>query len=137
MSTELPTGGLEIGERRWDAERVRAAEEAIRGAGRTLLTTVAEHVASGELVAFTMLVLPNGKPEVVLQEDTVVHRTHRGRRLGMLIKTANLELLASAEPRARRLHTWNAKENRHMLAINEALGFVDVGVEGAWQLHLD
>jgi GNAT superfamily N-acetyltransferase len=34
---------------------------------------------------------------------------------------------------ARRIHTWNAEENAHMLAINVALGFRAVGVTGMWQ----
>lgn len=34
-----------------------------------------------------------------------------------------------------RVHTWNAAENVHMLAINAALGFREVGAQGGWQLR--
>ena len=67
------------------------------------------------------------------QEDTLVLREHRGRRLGMLVKTANLARLAEVQPGARRIGTWNAEENAHMLAINVALGFRPAGVWAAWQ----
>ncbi len=64
-------------------------------------------------------------------------REHRGRSLGLLVKVAVLDELARSRPSARRVHTWNAEENRHMLAINVALGFAPAGVEAEWQLVLD
>ena len=51
----------------------------------------------------------------------------------MLLKIANLHRLASVSPRSRMVYTFNAAENRHMLAVNEALGFRSVGLEGAWR----
>ena len=35
------------------------------------------------------------------------------------------------------MHTWNAQENAHMLAINVALGFAPASVDAEWQLVLD
>jgi len=52
-----------------------------------------------------------------------VARPHRGHRLGLLTKAAMLDWLASAEPGLQRLVTWNAASNKHMVAINEALGY--------------
>jgi len=52
-----------------------------------------------------------------------VIRAHRGHRLGLLTKTAMLELLASAEPQLEWITTGNAAANEHMIAVNEQLGY--------------
>jgi len=137
MSVDVPTGGLDFREEAWDAARIRDMEEEMTRADQRYALSAAEHVPSGELVAFTYVVLPRSLPEVVYQYNTLVHGEHRGRRLGLLVKAANLQLLARTQPSARRLHTWNAGENRHMLAINERMGFVQASVEGAWQRRYD
>jgi hypothetical protein len=41
----------------------------------------------------------------------------------LLVKSAMLEWLASAEPRVERVATGNAASNEHMTAVNEALGY--------------
>ena len=64
-------------------------------------------------------------------------REHRGHRLGMLVKIANLRAYEDRRPGERRINTWNAQENEHMLAINVALGFEPVGVAAVWQKRLD
>lgn len=133
MSTDAPLGGLEIEEDPWDAERVRRAEDDVAAASHGQLTVAAEHIRTGTLAAFTRVEYPLDQPEVVFQEDTLVLREHRGRRLGMLVKAAMLERLAEVRPGARRIHTWNAEENDYMLAINVALGFRPTGVGGLWQ----
>jgi hypothetical protein len=56
------------------------------------------------------------------------------------VKTAPyvMESLArDAWPAARSVITWNASENRHMLAINISLGFKPAGFEGEWQKRLE
>ncbi len=58
---------------------------------------------------------------------------HRGHRLGMLLKVANLQELAHYAPEAPLVFTFNAEENRHMLNVNEAVGFRAVGYDGAWK----
>ncbi|MFC7430699.1 MULTISPECIES: GNAT family N-acetyltransferase [unclassified Agrococcus] len=133
MSTDAPAAGLEHEEEAWDAARVERVEAIEERRGRELLRSVAIHEASGALVAFTTLVLAS--PErPVYQHDTLVHGDHRGRRLGMLVKVANLLALAERVPHGARVMTWNAEENRPMLGVNEALGFRAIGYEGAWQL---
>lgn len=137
MSVDAPAAGLEVEEEVWDAERVRHTDQAVLAAGRSILTTAGRHVASGQLVAYTQLTLPHHTPEVAFQEDTLVHGGHRGHRLGMLVKTRNLLALAERAPAVRRVHTWNADENAHMLAINVELGFRTEGAVGGWQLRLE
>lgn len=136
MSTDPPLAGLDYREDVWDGARVRDWEATHAEAGHRLLVAAAEHVPTGELAAFTVLVVrpgSDGKPDAVFQDATLVRREHRGRRLGMLVKVANVRAVQAAFPGARRVHTWNAEENAHMLAINVALGFRPDGISAAWQ----
>ena len=103
---------------------------------RLILTAAAEHVATGTLAAFTQLGVPADVTRPVTQEDTLVLREHRGHRLGMLLKVANLQYLEEVAPGHPCVLTWNAEENRAMLDVNEAVGFVPIGYEGAWRKDL-
>ena len=136
MSTEAPLGGLDMGEEPWDAGRVRVAEAEAVEANHGSLTVVAVHEPTGTLAAFTRIEWPEDEHEVVFQEDTLVLPEHRGRRLGMLVKSALLLELRERRPDAARVHTWNAEENEHMLGINVALGYRPAGVSGLWQKKL-
>ncbi|MOA63722.1 hypothetical protein D3C78_1895520 [compost metagenome] len=55
----------------------------------------------------------------------------------MLVKIANLRRIHELWPSATSVMTWNADENRHMLAINIALGFKPSGFDGEWQKRLE
>lgn len=136
MSTDAPLGGLELAEEAWDAARVREAEGKARGMDAEVLVAAVRHAATGELAGHTVLEVFRNNPAVAYQDDTLVLDSHRGNRLGMLLKAANLERLRKAIPEARRVYTWNAEENRYMLAINEQLGFTAVGYSGEWQIDL-
>lgn len=133
MSTDAPTADLDMNEAAWDAERVRTWERETAASQHGYALVAAEHVPTGTLAAFTVLRWPVDHEEIVFQEDTLVLREHRGRRLGMLVKAENLRRLRELRPGARRVHTWNAEENSFMLAINVALGFRPTGVIGCWQ----
>jgi GNAT superfamily N-acetyltransferase len=136
MSTDAPTAGLEEPEDVWDAERVREYDARAGDTTRLLLTAAAEHLPSGRLVAFTQLAVPRTLARPVSQEDTLVLREHRGHRLGMLLKVANLQHLEQTAPGHPSVLTWNAEENRAMLDVNEAVGFAPIGYEGAWRKDL-
>ena len=136
MSTDAPSGGLDLTEEPWDADRVVADAADIRLRGQGFLIAVVEHVPTATLAGFSMVEYPLHKPVVVLQGDTLVLREHRGHGLGMLAKIAVLDALAAARPHAERIHTWNAQENAHMLAINVALGFRQASVDAEWQRDL-
>lgn len=69
------------------------------------------------------------------QWDTIVLHGHRGHRLGMLVKAANIVALRQAGPQAAAIITWNAEENRHMLSVNEALAFYPILVEAALEVE--
>jgi GNAT superfamily N-acetyltransferase len=133
MIVEEPSAGLDVVAETWDVQRVRARDDRIDDAGRMLLTTVVEELDTHGLVGFTELDLPADRSRPVAQSDTLVLPEHRGHRLGMLLKVRNLEQLRDVNPASRLVYTFNAEENRHMLDVNEALGFRSVGIEGSWR----
>lgn len=133
MSTDAPSGEVDFREDVWTVERVRDHERRVAESNHGFLVVAAEHVATGELAGFTMVEYVLDEDEPLFQEDTIVLREHRGHRLGMLLKADMLGWLTTERPTARRVHTWNAEENAHMLGINVALGFRPVGVAGMWQ----
>jgi GNAT superfamily N-acetyltransferase len=109
----------------WDAERVRARNDApTTSMGLRRHTIAARHDASGEIAAMSEVSVDPDDPAWGHQGLTAVAKQHRGHRLGLLLKTAMLEWLAEAEPQVERLETGNALSNTHMIAVNEALGFV-------------
>ena len=135
MSIDVPLAGLDLEEEAWDAERIRDVDDHAIRAGQTVLWTVAEHLPTGQLTAYTALEVPQDRVGFAYQGDTLVHGDHRGHRLGMLVKAGNLEQLTALFPAVARVHTWNAGENAHMLAINEQLGFRAASYEAIWQLR--
>jgi GNAT superfamily N-acetyltransferase len=136
MNTDAPNAGLSVTEEKWDAQRVREEDDREELSPRTVLTAAAEHIPSGHLVAFTELSVPGDADRSVAQLDTLVLKEHRGHNLGMLVKAANLRQLEENDPGYPSVTTFNAEENRHMLRVNEALGFVAEGYEGAWRKEL-
>jgi GNAT superfamily N-acetyltransferase len=137
MSTDVPLGELDWEEESWDGSRVREGEERLAREGGSSLVRAVLHRGSGRLVGHTILERRAEKPDIVYQEDTLVLSPHRGRRLGMWLKAANLLAVVDVWPEARRIYTWNAEENLHMLDVNIQLGFTPVGYTAAWQKKLD
>lgn len=136
MSVDAPSAGIAFEEENWSVERIRESDADSKEAGRVVFWSVAEHDESGELVAYTAVDTMPAHPEYAYQQDTLVHGDHRGHRLGMLVKLANIEQVMRACPEVKRVHTWNAGENSYMLAINVAMGFFPASVEGAWQKRI-
>lgn len=131
MSVDAPSADLAHEPEAWDAERLHRYESSQLDGGRTVLRAIAIDASTDAVVAFTTLVGAGGGAPWY-QHDTLVHGEHRGHRLGMLVKAANLLALADRE-RTAIVRTWNAEENRPMLRVNEALGFVPIRSEGVWQ----
>ncbi|QHC59112.1 GNAT family N-acetyltransferase [Rathayibacter sp. VKM Ac-2760] len=133
LSAQAPTAGLSVPEETWTPERLEAHDLAASAGGRVELTSVALH--DGRPAGYcTVDVLPG---RAALWGATLVLPEHRGHRLGMLLKLDALEHLAAADPDCRAVYTWNAEENRPMLAVNEAVGFTAIAVEGQWRLDGD
>ncbi|MGC5168029.1 GNAT family N-acetyltransferase [Luteimicrobium sp. DT211] len=139
MMTDAPSGGLELEADPWDAARLRTWLDRFTERGQSVLLTAAVHVPTGRIVGYTALIVPTEPDDarpVADQDTTIVDPEHRGHRLGMAVKVANLEALAARRPDVRRVVTWNAEENGPMLDINVALGFRPDGGFAAWQLRL-
>jgi GNAT superfamily N-acetyltransferase len=118
----------------WDADRVRDRTGFGVRAGLVRDYNVAAlSDSTGEMAAYSEVIIDPESPAWGYQQLTAVVRWHRGHRLGLLVKTAMLELLASAEPQVEYIETGNAASNEHMIAINEQLAYRVV--EPGWRSY--
>jgi len=136
MSIDPPLGDLHWEPEVYDPQRIRDAEAATRARGRLVYTTGAVHEATGTLVGYTQLVVDSDVCEHSWQHGTIVAPEHRGRHLGLRLKLANLRLVRGSHPELQTIDTWNAEENAHMIAVNEAMGFRPIELAAEWQLSL-
>lgn len=130
--SEAPRGELELEDETYDEKRLRTEEHELELMRRTAYTTAAVSL-DGELVGHTMVVVAGTDPGRAYQWDTLVLPEHRGHRLGLALKAANLARMQSDQPDRRELHTFNAEDNPPMSAVNDALGFKSVERMGEWQ----
>ncbi|MEU8396618.1 GNAT family N-acetyltransferase [Nonomuraea sp. NPDC048892] len=116
---------------------VRAYEERIPYADETCYTTIARRDRDGAPAGYTRIFVPTDRAGGWAEQgDTAVLSEHRGHRLGLALKLANLFLMRANEPAIDRVITWNATSNAHMVAINEAMGFVLFDEWTGWRLSL-
>lgn len=136
LTTEAPVGDLVAEPVTPSVEAVRAEEEQNGPMGVTSYKTVAM-APDGTLAAFTEINTCTFDPGLAFQNGTLVRRAHRGRRLGLAVKVANLRQLQAGYPEGQTLITDNAEVNEHMIAINEALGFFCFERIGELQKHVE
>lgn len=130
---DAPLDDLDVEDEVFPVERVRGYEEAQLARDRRLYRVVARHRGTGALVGHTVVVVERERPFIGDQHDTSVVAAHRGHRLGLLLKADMLRWLRDAEPQLATLDTWNAESNRHMIAVNERLGYVVLARELEFQ----
>lgn len=116
----------------WDAQRVRRTEELRQRDGDRSLMAVIQDVDSGELVGMTELILAPHRPTLALQDETLVVREHRGHRLGMRLKLANLAQLKELAPEVTTVYSWIHPGNFRMNWVNAQLGFREAGQSAVW-----
>jgi GNAT superfamily N-acetyltransferase len=129
---EAPQGELEVEAERWDAARIREAEQQSRARRRHSWTTVAI-APDGTLAGHTELHVGDDDPGKVFQSGTLVARAHRGHRLGLALKARNHLELQRVHDGPMVVHTWNGEENTAMNAVNAQLGFRPVERVEEWQ----
>ena len=124
---DAPYDDLEWEDEVYSPERVRAYERAQVESGFRFRRIIARHRPSGRLAGHTVVVVDSEQPWYADQHDTSVVRAHRGHRLGLLLKVEMLRWLAAEEPQVEQVHTTNAESNRHMVEVNDRLGYRPVG----------
>jgi GNAT superfamily N-acetyltransferase len=132
LLTDAPSGEVDFEAGALTPEMFLEHQASIREQGRTMYFSVATD-SSGRAVAHNELVVPEHEPGRVFQWATLVHRDHRGHRLGLATKARNLKVVQAAHPDRRLVHTFNAASNSHMIAINERLGFRKVELAAQYQ----
>jgi GNAT superfamily N-acetyltransferase len=136
ITVEMPSGELEVEAGQETVTELEAEDRDLLESGRTRVSAYAL-AASGDVVAYSVAATSNDEHEHVDQWGTLVDPAHRGRRLGMAVKCAQLVALSQEFGHKRFIETTNAETNHHMVAINEALGFEVVQVYGDFQRRLE
>jgi GNAT superfamily N-acetyltransferase len=119
---DAPMDDIDIEPEVFPVERTIAWEKSLAHRNQHLYRVLVRHRETGAWAGHTVLAVDRHRPGVAHQEDTSVVVSHRGHRLGMLLKTAMLLWMREAEPQLKTIDTWNAESNSHMIAVNDELG---------------
>jgi RimJ/RimL family protein N-acetyltransferase len=122
LAIDAPTGDIELEAGGRTPETFRKRGQVRREMGVTMHWALATD-ATRQTVAYTNLAVPEAPRDLVEQGGTLVLRGHRGHRLGLAVKAANIAAVQAAHPERTRVNTQNAEVNAPMVAINEKLGF--------------
>jgi GNAT superfamily N-acetyltransferase len=133
---EIPLGDVDLRPRTVDADFVRTREDSAEAQGHVMIRTIAVHRATGEVTANTVIYVHPGD-EHAAQAITIVDPAHRGHRLGLLAKLANLRQLREHHGEVTTIWTGNADTNANMAAINDRLGFRPVDARVSYKRNLD
>lgn len=123
MDEDVPVGDLTRTLNHASTAAIRSHEERMHSHGWALVSSLA-HVAD-LAVGYTEMMVSIHSPEIIIQEDTLVDRAHRGQGIGRALKVANMRSLAEvpAAASANWIQTYTATDNSPMLALNADLGF--------------
>jgi GNAT superfamily N-acetyltransferase len=132
---DAPNDELDLEPEVFTPERVEKYEQSTEATSR-LFRVIARHRATGTLAGHTVVTVERDRPWIGEQDDTSVVGAHRGHRLGLWLKTEMALWLHEAEPQLATIDTWNAKSNKHMIEVNEALGYQVLGESVYFQTEL-
>ena len=74
------------------------------------LVAAARRRSDGAFGGYSIVIL-DPTTDQAQQDDTLVMPEHRGHRLGLRLKLANLEIMESEYPGRTAIHTWSATDN--------------------------
>jgi GNAT superfamily N-acetyltransferase len=131
LAVDAPTGLVHFEEEDFNVDRLRERYVTAAAMGRSLYETVAV-TPDGVVAAQSTLAVAKGDEPDVFQWGTFVHREHRGHRLGLAVKVANIRAVQDAHPEKRRITTQNAEQNDFMVNINKEIGFEAVEDSMEW-----
>ncbi|TWD83977.1 acetyltransferase (GNAT) family protein [Kribbella amoyensis] len=120
---DAPIGDISYGVEAWDVERSRFVAEVVAQRGDRLHTVAAIHQESGDVVAFTELVVPGDGQADAQHYGTAVRTEHRGHGLARWVKAEQIRQVRADYPELRGLLTDMAESNHAMRAVNDALGY--------------
>jgi GNAT superfamily N-acetyltransferase/L-amino acid N-acyltransferase YncA len=130
LAVDAPTGAVDFEQEVITPDRFAEMVATVKSMGRARYETVAL-TPDREVVAQSTLSVPRADSTTVYQWGTMVHRDHRGHRLGLATKAVNLRAAQAFRDDLTLVTTQNAETNDFMVSINEKLGFrpVEVAVE--------
>ena len=135
LALDAPTGEIDFEAESMTPETFRMRQQMVKEQGRTVYETLALD-RGRQAVAQSTLSVPKDDPITVFQWGTLVRRDHRGHRLGLATKVANLRAMQAAHPERERIFTTNAEGNDNMVAINVKMGFEPVELLAEFQRKL-
>ena len=141
LAVDAPTGDLDFEAGRATVEIFDEQMRQMRLTGREMFMTLAIHTeedGTERTVAHTTMSCPPGDHDLPFlnQWGTFVDRSHRGHRLGLAVKAANLRQIQKAHPERTLISTTNSADNGPMVAINEQMGFRPVELSAEYLKRL-
>ncbi|WP_406632311.1 GNAT family N-acetyltransferase [Amycolatopsis sp. WGS_07] len=122
---DAPLGGSGLAAQEWSADRIRRIEAACRSRDIEHRAVVAVD-SEGEVAGLTVMESRPLMPHRLQQGDTAVLAAHRGRGLGLAMKSAMLRWFTADRPDAEQVWTATGAGNTHMIEVNHRLGFATV-----------
>jgi GNAT superfamily N-acetyltransferase len=137
LAVDAPTGDIDFEAGRMTVEIFDQHERQLRLTGREMFRALAvwtDAEGTERTVAHSTMSCPPGDHDLPFlnQWGTFVDRAHRGHRLGMAVKAANLRQVQKARPERTLVSTTNSPVNGPMVAINELMGFRPVELEAEY-----
>ena len=135
LAVDAPTGLIDFEEEKFTPQRYAEMIATTEAMGRARYDTLAV-TEDRQVVAHSTLAMSRAGSPVVYQWGTFVHRQHRGHRLGLATKAANLRAVQAARSDLGLVVTQNAETNDYMVSINKHMGFEPIEVAAEFMKRL-